>query len=163
MKNRFIFAVAIFVATLVAAFFFNKYKVAPAIKFETLDLTDIEERKISLDSFQNKKLFINFFATWCGPCLRELPSILEAQQKLSKEKIQFILISDEPLGKLIYFNEQTGGQFTVLHSEKSLQQYKIYSIPTSYLLNSGHEIIFKKTGEENWCDEKMLKRFREAE
>ena len=57
MKNRFIFAVAIFVATLVAAFFFNKYKVAPAIKFETLDLTDIEERKISALNNSTLKIF----------------------------------------------------------------------------------------------------------
>ena len=46
MKNRFIFSVAFIVAVLVVAFFYNKYKVAPAIRFEILELTDLKNHSI---------------------------------------------------------------------------------------------------------------------
>jgi len=160
MKNKFIFLVGIVITILVAGFFYNKYRVAPKVKFETLKLTDLNGNKVSLDSFQGKKMFINFFATWCGPCIKEVPSLLSAQQILAKENFRFVLISDEPVERLKHFQEQTGAGFPILHSEKKLQEYKIYTIPTSYVLNSNHEIVFKKTGEEDWASDAVIQKLK---
>lgn len=160
MKNKFIFLVGIVIAILVAGFFYNKYRVAPKVKFETLKLTDLNGNKISLDSFQGQKMFINFFATWCGPCIKEVPSLLSAQQILAKENFRFVLISDEPIERLKHFQEQTGTRVPILHSEKKLLEYKIYTIPTSYVLNSNHEIVFKKTGEEDWASDAVIQNLK---
>ncbi len=158
MKNKFIFISALAIAILVAGFFYNKYRVAPKLKLETLELTDLTGNKFSIDSFQNKKLFINFFATWCGPCIQELPSIASAQQILSKENFQFILISDETVERLQDFKEKRGTDFLILHSKKPLQQYDIFSIPTSYVLNAKHEVILKENGEEDWASPALIEK-----
>ncbi len=160
MKNKLVFISAIAIGVLVAGFFYNKYRVAPKLKLETLVLTDLAGNKISLDSFQNKKLFLNFFATWCGPCVKELPSIALAQQILSKEKFQFILISDEPNERLLSFKEKSGEDFLILHSEKPLQEYQIFSIPTSYVLNAKHEVVLKENGEEDWASNALLEKMK---
>ena len=135
MRNKISIGVGIAIAILVAGFLYNKYRVAPELKIEMLALTDLNGNKVSLNSFQNKNLFINFFATWCGPCMHEVPSLTLAQQILLKEHFQFIFISDEPIARLQNFSERNDGKFLILHSKKSLQQYKIFSIPASYVLN----------------------------
>jgi peroxiredoxin len=160
MKNRLAFISAIAIGILVAGFFYNKYRVAPKLKLETLKLTDLAGNKISLDSFQNKKLFLNFFATWCGPCVKELHSIALAQQILSKENFQFILISDEPTDRLLNFKEKSGIDFLILRSEKSLQEYQIFSIPTSYVLNAKHEVVLKENGEEDWASNALVEKMK---
>ena len=160
MKNKLIFIVGLLVIVLVVAFLYNKYLVAPKLKLETLELTDLEGNKVSLDSFQNKKLFINFFATWCGPCVKELPSIFSAQQILRKENFQFVLISDEPVARLQNFRERLGADFLILHSEKKLQQYQIFSIPVSYVLNANHQMVFKKGGGEDWKSDQMIEKMK---
>ena len=162
MKNKFIFVAAIVIAILVAGFFYNKYRVAPKLKLETLELTDLAGNKTSLDSFQNKKLFINFFATWCGPCMKELPSVASAKQMLSKENFQFILISDEPIERLQSFKEKRGADFLIFHSIKPLQQYQIFSIPTSYVLNAKHEVVLKENGEEDWASPALIEKMKRA-
>lgn len=155
MRNKIIVAAIVAAMLLLAAYLFNKYAVAPQVNFEKIQLTDLDGNPVLLHSFQQPKLFINFFATWCGPCMRELPAIKKAQQTLGST-YQFILISDEPIELLRGFNNKTQGEFLVLHSTQSLQRYKIYSIPASYVLNNKQQIIFKQTGEEDWANEATL-------
>ncbi len=158
MKGKIIFIAGIVIAILIAGFFYNKYRVAPKLKFESLELTDINGNKISLDSFYHKKLFVNFFATWCGPCMNEMAAIENAQQILANDNFQFLLISDEPLARLKNFQQQT--QLLVLHSEKKLSLLDIVTIPTTYIVNEKHEIVYKQTSEADWSSETMIEKMR---
>ncbi len=158
MKGKIIFIAGIVIAILIAGFFYNKYRVAPKLKFESLELTDINGNKISLDSFYHKKLFVNFFATWCGPCMNEMAAIENAQQILANDNFQFLLISDEPLARLKNFQQQT--QLLVLHSEKKLSLLDIVTIPTTYIVNEKHEIVYKQTSEADWSSETMIEKMQ---
>jgi thiol-disulfide isomerase/thioredoxin len=159
-SNKLITLAGLLVALLVAGFFYNKYRVAPKIKLASIELTDLEGRPFSLDTFRNKKLFINFFATWCGPCMKELPSILNAQTALTPEGFQFVFISDESEGILQTLNDRAQGNFLILHSTQKLQEYNIYTIPTTYVVSTNREILLKQTGVEDWGSEKALARLR---
>lgn len=158
MKNKIILIASIVLAILIAGFFYYKYRVAPKVKFESLELTDLSGNRISLEKFKGKKLFINFFATWCGPCMRELASIENAQQILSAENFQFLLISDEAVERLTAFQQQT--QLLTLHSEKKTAQFDIVTIPTTYVLNEKREIVIKRTGETDWASEEIIEKLR---
>lgn len=158
MKGKIIFITGMVIAVLIAGFFYNKYRVAPKIEFETIELEDLNGKQVSLDSFHNKKLFINFFATWCGPCIHEIPSLVTAQEILANEKFQFILISDESIDKLKNIQEQSS--LSVFHSVKKFRDLNIATIPVSYLLNTKHEIIYKQTSEANWASETMIEKLR---
>lgn len=158
MKSGLWCLVAGVVAVGAAVFFYNKYRVAPVVKFESLALTNLNGQAFSLDSFQNKKVFINFMATWCGPCIGELPALENAQAILAVEGFQFVLVSDEPVERLRILQQHV--QLPVLHSVDKLNTLKIYSIPTSYLLNKEGKLVFDKTGEADWADEVMLQELR---
>jgi peroxiredoxin len=160
MKNKVLFIASVIIAVLVAGFFYNKYRIAPDVKPETLKLMDLEGNEVSPTVFNHKKLLLNFFATWCGPCVRELPSLDRVETYFSKEDFKLILISDEPVETLRAFKQNSGLQLTILHSESKLRDLKIYTLPTSYLINAKHEIVFKKTGEEDWAGEAMLEKIK---
>ena len=158
MKNKIIWSVGIILAILVAGFFYNKYRIAPSVKFDTLELTDLSGNKVTIEKFKGKKLFINFFATWCGPCMGEMASIENAQQILSNDNFQFIMISDESTERLRAFQRQIS--IPVLHSAKKLSSFDIVTIPTTYLLNEKQEVEFKKTGEADWASEENIKELK---
>lgn len=159
MKNKLLVNVVVLViAASIAWYFYNKYRVAPKIKFETIELEDLSGKQVSLDSFHNKKLFINFFATWCGPCIREIPSLVAAQEILTNENFQFILISDESVEKLKNIQEHVS--LPVYHSVKKLRDLNIATFPSSYLLNTKHEIVYKQTNEADWSSEAMIEKLK---
>ena len=145
------------VAVLIGGFLYQKYRIAPRIKFDTLELTDLNGKPVKLQDYQGKKIFLNFFATWCGPCVGEFPSLNRASEILQPDSFVFISISDEPLNVLNHFNARFNPQYIlVLHSVKDLHELGIFTIPTNYLLNNKNEVVFQKTGDENWAAPEVI-------
>ena len=55
-----------------------------------------------------------------------------------------------------FFQEKAGKQLVILHSKKPLSDYKIFTLPTTYVLNSSSEIVFNKIGIADWAHEDMI-------
>lgn len=161
MKKALTAALIIF-ASLIAVFLYQKYRIAPGIKFETLQLTDLNGQPVNLKQYQGKKLFINFFATWCGSCIGEFPALDKAAGMLAPDNFVFISVSDEPLPLLNRANTHLSLQhITILHSVKKLKELNIFTYPTSYLLNNKGYVVFKKTEEANWDDTEMIENLKQ--
>lgn len=160
MHKKFLF-LFLLLAAAAAVFFYKKYRVAPTVKFTELTLTDLTGDSVSLHQYPDKKLLVCFFATWCGPCVREIPSLLRAEQKLKSKGLRLLLISDEPLALLQSFENATGTQGKILHSTRKLNSYSIYTVPTTYLLNAKREVIWKKVGEEEWDSDEAIDKLSE--
>ena len=158
MRNKQLTIAAIIIILLAATYLYKKYRIAPVVKFDSLKISDLQGRPVRIESFRNKILFINFFATWCGPCVGELPSLYSASKKLEKNNFQFIYISDEPIERLIAFRNRLQLPISIYHSETSLQQQNIYTIPTNYILNNNFEIVYKKVGVEDWGNPEVLEK-----
>ena len=158
-----VFTGALIIASLLAAaYLYQKYRIAPGIQFETLELTDLNGQKVTLEDYRGKKLFINFFATWCGSCIGEFPALDNAAGILMPDNFVFISISDEPLPLLNHASTRLLLQhITILHSVKKLKQLNIFTYPTSYLLNAKGHIVFKKTEEETWDSPEIIKLLKE--
>ncbi len=58
-------------------------------------LSDLNGIAINLEQYKGKTMFINFWATWCKPCLKEMPSIEKAQELLKNKNIEFLFASNE--------------------------------------------------------------------
>lgn len=159
-RNRLVNITLVVALTTGGLFLYNKYRVAPPVQFAALSLTDLQGQPVALNQYSEKRLFVNFFATWCGPCVAELPSLQQAQDML-KGQTGFVIISDEPLERLRSFQQRNGYTLTFLHSNTPLSSINIYTIPTSYLLNSKQEILMKHVGEEEWTSEEWLNKLTE--
>jgi thiol-disulfide isomerase/thioredoxin len=111
---------------------------------------------VSLSDFEGKPIFLNEWATWCGPCVAEMPSI-EALYQDYGDEMAFILASSESAAKVKGFIDNKGYEapvYTMIQNAPS-EKFRSNSIPTSYLINSEGEIIVKKIGAANWNSKKL--------
>lgn len=132
------------------------------IDFESnmLQFSDLENNIFSIQNFKGKNLFINYWATWCNPCLAEMPYMAELYEKYKDEEdIIFLYLSREKLETIKDY----------IPKDKSLQQLPIYKIvtddeffatsgiPTTFIVNSDGEVIVKDLGTAFWNDESVFK------
>ncbi|MCS6973935.1 MAG: TlpA family protein disulfide reductase [Cyclobacteriaceae bacterium] len=117
-------------------------------------IKDLNNRKIPVEKFRGKVLFINLWATWCGPCRAEMPTIEALYQKVNREEIQFIILSiDDDLDnqKVRRFIEKNRYTFPVFMPSGNLpQQLQVPSIPVTLIIDKQGNVVRKKTGMTNY-------------
>ncbi len=127
-------------------------------KAPEFSLGGLSGRKVELKNFQGKIVFLTFWATWCGPCKEDLPSI-EALHRQFKAKDFIVLTVAVDLEGAIpveKFIAKQGYTFYVLIDRKSeiLDLYRVEAIPTTFLIDKKGRIIGKALGPRDWkCPE----------
>ena len=116
-------------------------------------LKDVTNKKVNLKDYRGKVVMLNFWATWCGPCREEMPS-MEKLYKQFKEK-GFVIIavaSGEDINSVNKFIKQYNLTFPALiDSEyKVTDNYKVWALPTTYFINPRGQIIGKAQGGREW-------------
>jgi thiol-disulfide isomerase/thioredoxin len=133
-------------------------------KLERVDLTeldfdyqgrflDFEGREINLESYRGKTLFINLWASWCGPCRAEMPHISELYKSLENEPtIEFLLVGlDNDIEKSRKFLEGKSWSFPTAHASFGLNSsLQSSSIPTTLVISPAGKIIFYQEGMSNF-------------
>ena len=125
-----------------------------------LQFSDLENNIFTLQNFKGKNLFINYWATWCNPCLAEMPYMAELYENFKDEEdIIFLYLSREKLETIKNY----------IPKDESLQQLPIYKIitddeffatsgiPTTFIINSDGEVIVKDLGSAFWNDDSVFK------
>jgi thiol-disulfide isomerase/thioredoxin len=127
------------------------YKAIP-FKIKKLNSND----SISLSDFKGKFLYIDFWGTWCEPCVKDLPKIVEAYKRTSRDDIQFlgIAVRDEKEGLELYIEDFNIKYPQVLESDsKNLQKrYNIIGFPSTFLIDRKGKIIAKNLKGDNLLD-----------
>ncbi len=122
-------------------------------------LTDINGNQINLNEYKGKVVFINLWATWCPPCVGEMPEI----QKLYKhfknnDKVKFLMITSDPVSKIKKFINKRSYTFPVYqYNSNPPIPFRVKSIPTTFIINKSGKIVIKKTGAANWGGSKTIK------
>ncbi len=140
----------------------DKTKPVPAPPFT---LNSIDGRKVSLRDFRGKVVFLNFWTTWCPPCIYEMPS-MEALHKRFKNRGLVVLAvnSEEGVKKVNSFIKRNGYTFlVVLDTDGSVinDSYRAVGLPTTYLIGRTGNLIGKAEGARQWDSEESLKLMEE--
>jgi thiol-disulfide isomerase/thioredoxin len=100
-------------------------------------LKDLEGNEVTLSSLRGKVVLLNFWATWCPPCRKELPTIEALHKEFSGKGLVILGVNDEEKGTVRGFVKQNGYTFPTLLDTKSQAQkaYRAYSIPTLVLID----------------------------
>jgi len=125
---------------------------APDFQVETID-----GKKVKLSDYRGKKVFLNFWATWCPPCKAEMPH-MQSFYKEKPENVEVLAVNlEESASKAKDFADQYRLDFPVLldRSGAVAEIYDIYTIPTTYVLNEDGTVHQKVIGP---MDEAMMKK-----
>lgn len=110
-------------------------------------LTDLEGNEVDFSSFRGKTVFLNFWATWCPPCIAEMPDIQDLHDK-TKDDVAFVMISlDEDPEKARKFIKRKEYNFPVYFLNSALPSvYNPRSIPTTYVISPDGKIAVERHG-----------------
>ena len=121
---------------------------------------DLDNNKVEVSSFKGKKVLINYWATWCGPCIQEMPSLLKAQEILKSDNYVFLLVSDEGINRISKFKDRKNYNFTYLKSTRSLASMRIFSLPTTVVFNEDGKKVKTTVGAIEWDSKQMIKKLK---
>ena len=117
-------------------------------------LEDLQGKKWELKHLKGKVVFLNFWATWCGPCKEEMPSMEELCKQFKDKDFVFLTISVDyagikPVKEYIEKNRYT---FPVLIDPKgkTLDLFEVRGIPTTFLIDQKGGLIGKAIGPRDW-------------
>lgn len=121
---------------------------------------DLEGNHISLTDYKGKRILLNFWATWCRPCIEEMPALSRLKNILGKENYIFLLASDQSTEKIKAFREEHDFDFTFIRFTGSLPQLKIYALPTTFIYNESGEKIDEITGTATWDSQQTINKLK---
>ena len=111
-------------------------------------LAPLDGETISLTDFEGKTIFINVWATWCAPCLAEMPNIHSLYQKVASDDIVFVMINvDDEADTARRFVEEKGYTFPVYRLTHRLPAiYDSTVLPTTYVIAPNGKLVRKHAG-----------------
>lgn len=116
-----------------------------------VQLKDLNNQPVDLEKYKGKTVFLNFWATWCKPCIAEMPSIQNAQQLLQNEEIVFMLASAEDATEIALFKQARSYNFNYVRVENS-EALGIVALPTTFIYDAKGKLVFSETGVRKWDD-----------
>lgn len=122
-------------------------------------IKDLNGDVIDFKDFKGKTIFLNVWATWCGPCRIEMPSIQKLYDQVDKEKIVFIMLAiDErnQFEKVVNYIKEKEYSFPVYVPHEFLpDQLMVRTIPTTFVINNKGKIAAQETGAANYATEEF--------
>jgi thiol-disulfide isomerase/thioredoxin len=122
-------------------------------------LKDLDGNKVDVSQFKNKVVFLNLWATWCGPCRVEMPSIQKLYESMDKEKVVFIMLAldnEENQHKIPKYIQDKQFTFPVFVPHEYLpKQLQVPSIPTTFVIGRDGKVKSKKIGTANYDTDKF--------
>jgi thiol-disulfide isomerase/thioredoxin len=111
-------------------------------------LTRLDGSAFKLADYQGKVVIVNFWATWCGPCLTEMPLLEKTAAKYKDDaEIVFLALStDEERDEVAPFIKQHKFKLPMGYAENLNDHYRVASIPTTMIFDRKGEIAFRQSG-----------------
>lgn len=114
-------------------------------------LTDLSGKKVSLADYKGSVVVLEFFTTWCGPCMLVAPEVQSVHERYRDKGLVVLAISlDEgsnALASVKTFKKEYGISFALLMNDGTVgKQYGVFSIPTSFVIDRQGKITAKHMG-----------------
>ena len=113
-------------------------------------LTDLNGHVVSSEQLKGKVVVVDFWATWCVPCIGEIPGYIELQKKYGAEGLVIVGVSVDQKGPdhVKKFAEAKGMNYNIVMADDNIADAfgGIESIPTTFLINREGRIIHRKVG-----------------
>lgn len=122
-------------------------------------LSDTQGNRVNLSDFQGKPLVVNFWASWCPPCRREMPSIERGAKWLARFGARFITINMGERPEAVQrFLESSGFSLPVLLDQdiEVSTSWGVEGLPVTYVVDPQGRFAYKAVGPREWDDPVLL-------
>ncbi|MDR3667235.1 MAG: TlpA disulfide reductase family protein [Ignavibacteriaceae bacterium] len=112
-------------------------------------LTSTDGKNINLSDYNGKIVILDFWATWCPPCRKGIPDLIEIQKEYGKDVVVIgVSLDSDTKSEVVPFIQKFGINYTVVYGTPELvQRYGgVDGIPTSFVINKNGEIVNKHIG-----------------
>jgi peroxiredoxin len=112
-------------------------------------LPDVNGNMVSLSDFEGKVVILDFWATWCGPCIAEIPHFKELYSTYHDQGLEIVGVSVDANAEEVVppFVEEHGITYTILLGNPGLQRkYNLRGLPTTYIIDQKGRVVEKFLG-----------------
>src|SRR5713226_1950431 len=122
-------------------------------------LRDVSGATVTLSGYQGNLVFLNFWATWCGPCRDEMPSMERLYRQIGGQGLAMLAVNEkESVAQVATFMRSHGLSFPALLDVdgKVSSAYRVWGLPTTYLIDGSGRIIGMKSGPRDWASREVV-------
>ena len=125
--------------------------------------TDIKGKKFTMKDFRGKIVFINIWATWCGPCLAEMPEMIELQNKLKGKPFVILTFAvDDSKADIVAFQKKKKYPFIIVHDRDKSIWNKVLggSLPSTHIFGANGKSMVYVAGALRWSKPQYVQFFK---
>ena len=154
-------AIALLLVALVAVIYRSFHERIVGVGDSAPDFSVVADngRTVSLGNFGGRLLILNFWATWCPPCIQEMPSLDELQKRFKDSGVVVLGLSVDKNEK-DYRNLLSKANVSFLTARdpenRINQEYGTFKFPETYIISKDGKVIQKIIGPANWTDDNMV-------
>lgn len=126
-------------------------------------LRELNGNVASLSGYRGKMVLLNFWATWCGPCRDEMPSMEQLSRNFGGQGLTVVAINQRENAALVarFMKTHNLNFSTLLDADgRVAASYRVYGIPVSYVIDSDGRAIGMKSGSMDWASPRVVDMFR---
>ena len=127
------------------------------------NLLDPNGTLVGLSNYRGKVVLLNFWATWCGPCREEMPSLENLNRSFDDQGLAILAVNQRENAALVTrFMKTNGLNFTTPldTTGRVAGYYRVYGIPVSYLIDANGQLIGMRSGPLDWARPAVIGVFR---
>ena len=137
--------------------------VEPRVEAPDFALPDMDGKVHRLSDYRGQVVIVNFWATWCPPCRREMPSMQRAWLKIRDQGIMMLAVNvGETEDTVFEFSGEYPMDFPVLFDRDSAvsDAWPMRALPTTFVIDPQGRIAYRAVGGREWDDERLLRPIR---
>ena len=120
-------------------------------------LYDAEDQLINFTDNQGKVVLVNFWATWCPPCIAEMPELQQLYDDYGEQVTFLFVASDDKEAVATFLSERDYTIPVYYQGSQAPKEIATQSLPTTYLIDRSGNIVIDKKGAANWNSDKVRK------
>jgi len=135
------------------------FEVRASTPAPVLEAHDLNGAPRTLASYRGKVVLLNFWASWCPPCLREMPSMERLRQKMAGRPLEIVAVDSAETAAEVnaYLSKMKLGFPILLDPDGSnTRRWKVFALPTSFLLDAKGRVRYVLTGPTEWDEGEAL-------
>lgn len=130
-----------------------------AIKVEST-YEDLEGNPIELSDYLGKKVLVNYWATWCRPCIAEMPAMENLKKAMAEENYVFLFASDQSVKKIMDFKKSKKYQLDFIKFNGNYSDLEITALPVTIIYDEAGEQVLRIVGATDWDAQEMITKFK---